>query len=283
MALSLSVKKAREETKSAVDRDTRSGKSAAQRLRAVAVELIVPAALIAAWWLLSARSSSVYFPPLSTILTAMRKFWLFAHFGSDALPTLEHLGAGLLIAATIGVAGGVALGLTPVVADAVAPIVEFLRAIPGVALLPAALLLLGIGAKMQVSLIAYGTVWPILLNTADGVRGIDAMVNDVARSYRIGWFDRLFRMVLRAASPQIVAGMRTALSIGVTVIIFSEMIGSTNGIGYQILQAQRSFAIVDMWGGIVFLGILGYLLNVAFRGFERWVLDWHRGMRALNR
>jgi ABC-type nitrate/sulfonate/bicarbonate transport system permease component len=283
MASSLSVKNPRHRSKSAGDGYTRSRKIGAQRLRLVAVELIVPAALIAAWWLISARSSSVYFPPLSQIFTAMRKYWLFAHFGSDALPTLEHLGAGLLIAATIGVAGGLVLGLTPIVADAVAPILEFLRAIPGVALLPAALLLLGIGAKMQVSLIAYGTVWPILLNTADGVRGMDAMVNDVARSYRVGWFDRIFRIVLRAASPQIVAGMRTALSIGVTVIIFSEMIGSTNGIGYQILQAQRNFAIVDMWGGIVFLGILGYLLNVAFRGFERWVLGWHRGMRALNR
>jgi ABC-type nitrate/sulfonate/bicarbonate transport system permease component len=247
------------------------------------VELIVPAALIAVWWLVSARASSVYFPPLSKILTSMRQFWLFSHFGSNAVPTLEHLGAGLLIALTIGLSGGLVLGLAPLVADAVAPILEFLRAIPGVALLPAALLLLGIGPKMQISLIAYGTVWPILLNTADAVRGLDATVNDVARSYRIRWFDRLFRIILRAASPQIVAGMRTALSIGTTVIIFSEMIGSTTGIGYQILQAQRSFATLQMWGGVVFLGILGYLLNVAFRGFEHLVLSWHRGMRALNR
>ena len=62
--------------------------------------------------------------------------------------------------------------------------------------------------------------------------------------------------------------------------MFSEMVGSTNGIGYQILQAQRSFAVDDMWGGMVLLGVLGYLLNIAFRGFEHLVLAWHRGMRA---
>jgi ABC-type nitrate/sulfonate/bicarbonate transport system permease component len=93
----------------------------------------------------------------------------------------------------------------------------------------------------------------------------------------------LFRIILPAASPQIIAGMRTALSIGITVIVFSEMVGSSNGIGYQILAAQRSFAVPDMWAGMILLGILGYLLNVAFRAFEHVVLGWHRGLRRSTR
>jgi ABC-type nitrate/sulfonate/bicarbonate transport system permease component len=145
------------------------------------------------------------------------------------------------------------------------------------------LLLLGIGPEMKITLIAYGTVWPILLNTADGVRAVDPVIIDVASSYRVRRRDRLMYIVLPAASPQIVAGMRSALSIGITVIIFSEMVGSTNGIGFQILSAQRSFAVPDMWAGIVLLGILGYLLNLAFRGFELYLLRWHRGMRQLAR
>jgi len=179
----------------------------------------------------------------------------------------------------LGVLVGLILGLAPVIADAVAPVLEFLRALPGVALVPAALLLLGIGAKMQVVVIVSATVWPILLNTVDGVRGIDPVVNDVARAYRIGFSDRLLRMVIRSASPQIVAGMRTALSIGIIMIVFSELVGSTNGIGFQLLQAQRSFAISEMWASMILFGLLGYLLNIAFRGFERVVLGWHRGMR----
>jgi len=243
----------------------------------------VPTVAIVLWWVLSANSTSLYFPPLSTIMTSFRNIWLFSHFDSDAVPSLENLAAGFAIATVAGIALGLTLGLLPILADAVAPTVEFLRAVPGVALLPAALLLLGIGPEMKISLIAYGTIWPILLNTIDGVRGVDPVVVEVASSYRMRRQDRILRIVLPAASPQIVAGMRSALSIGITVIIFSEMIGSTNGIGFQILSAQHSFAVPDMWAGIVLLGILGYLLNLAFRGFESYLLRWHRGMQRLAR
>jgi ABC-type nitrate/sulfonate/bicarbonate transport system permease component len=88
----------------------------------------------------------------------------------------------------------------------------------------------------------------------------------------------LTRVVLPAASPQIVAGMRTSLALGVSLIAFAEMVASTDGIGYFTLQAQRTFAVADMWSGMLFLGLAGYVLNVAFRGFERRVLSWHRGM-----
>jgi len=243
----------------------------------------VPVAVIAGWWLWSARSNSFYFPPLADIVRSLRQTWLFAHLTTDAVPSLWHLAAGYLVATAAGVAIGTSLGLLPRAADALSPVLEFLRAVPGVALLPAALLILGIGARTQVTLIAYGAIWPILLNTADGVSGIDPAIRDVARSYRIGGINRLFRITLRAASPQIVAGMRTALSIGITLIMFSEMVGATNGIGYQILQAERSFDVSAMWGDMVFLGIVGYLLNVLFRGFEQVVLRWHRVMRTAAR
>lgn len=246
----------------------------------VLLELAVPVVLVAAWWLGSSGSTSLYFPALSDSLSSLWHVWLTADLRPDVVPSLEHFALGLLIAVAVGVLGGLVLGAAPGVADAFAPVLDFLRAIPGVALLPAALLLLGIGPAMQVSVIAYGTVWPILLNTADGVRSLDPLVCDVARSYRIGWATRLLRIVIPAASPQIVAGIRTALSIGITVIVFSEMVGSAGGIGYEILQAQQSYQIPQMWAGIILLGILGYLLNLAFRLFERLVLRWHRGMQA---
>ncbi len=249
------------------------------RLGRLGLELALPVVLVATWWVASSGSTSLYFPPLATIMSSFADVWLFSHFASDFLPSVEHLGEGFLLATVLGVLVGLILGLAPVIADAVAPVLEFLRALPGVALVPAALLLLGIGAKMQVVVIVSATVWPVLLNTVDGVRGIDPVVNDVARAYRIRFSDRLLRMVIRSASPQIVAGMRTALSIGIIMIVFSELVGSTNGIGFQLLQAQRSFAISQMWASMILFGLLGYLLNIAFRGFERVVLGWHRGMR----
>ncbi|MFE2183541.1 ABC transporter permease [Streptomyces sp. NPDC059455] len=248
----------------------------------VALELILPVSAVAAWWFFSSGSTSAYFPPLSDSVEALQRVWLFSHFASDAVPSLLHLATGMGIALVIGVAAGLVLGLVPFLANACSPLLEFARATPGVALVPAALLLFGIGADMQVSLIAYGTVWPILLNTVDGVLSVDPVVRDVATSYRLRRSDRVLRVVLPAASPQIIAGARTALSIGITVIVFSEMAGSTNGIGFRILQAQRSFAIADMWAGMLFLGIIGYLVNIAFRGLENYLLRWHRGTQRME-
>lgn len=247
------------------------------------VELVVPAVLIAWWWIGSASSTSFYFPPLATILDAFVEVWVSPLFLTDAVPTLTRLGAGLLIATALGIALGVVLGIVPILADILAPITEYYRAIPGVALIPAALLLLGIGPTMQISLIVYGAIWPILLNTIDGVRGVDVGVLDTARSYRVRPFDRIFRIVLPAAGPQIIAGVRTALSIGITIVIISEMVGSTDGIGFQVLQAQRSFSVPEMWAGMLLLGLIGFLLNLAFRGLEAWILRWHRGMRAMHK
>lgn len=258
----------------------RTASSLTRRAAGSALELVLPVAVVVGWWLASSGSASLYFPPLTKIVSAFRQTWLFSRAGSDAVPSLEHLAAGYLLATVAGVVFGTAIGLLPSVGEALTPILEALRAVPGLALVPAALLILGIGPTMQIAVIVSAAIWPILLNTADGVRGIDPQISDVARSYRIGWRDRLPRMVLRAASPQIVAGMRTALSISVVMIVFSEMVGSTNGIGYQLLQSQRAFDIPGMWAAMILLGILGYLLNVLFRGFERGVLAWHRGMRG---
>jgi len=254
-----------------------------RRAGLLGIELVVPAGLVAGWWIASSGSTSIYFPPLSKILSAFRQIWVFSHFRSDLIPSHEYLAAGLLLATVVGVAVGLTLGLTPVIADALTPVLEFLRAMPAVALVPAALLLLGIGPRTQIIVIASAAVWPILLNTIDGTRGIDPMVLDVAHSYQMRWPDRLFRMVLRAASPQIVAGMRTALSVGIIMLVFSEQFGSTEGVGYQLLSSERNFEVPQMWAAMILLGLLGYLLNVAFRGFERLVLGWHRGMRETPR
>jgi ABC-type nitrate/sulfonate/bicarbonate transport system permease component len=251
--------------------------------RRLALELWMPVALFAAWWITSSDSTSPYFPSLSSILSAFKRDWLFAQVPTDLVPSVEHLAVGLLLAAAFGIALGVAIGLTPVFYEAVSPLLEFLRAIPGVALIPVAVLILGLGAQMKISVIAYATAWPILLNTIDGVRGIDPLIKDVARSYRLTRKARLVGVILPAASPQIIAGIRTSLSLGISVIVFSELVGSTNGIGYSILQNQRQFALPDMWAGMILLGLLGYGINVAFRGFEHFVLAWHRGMRAVAR
>ncbi|MQA34973.1 ABC transporter permease [Modestobacter roseus] len=250
------------------------------RFLGIGLEFIVPIALLAAWALASSNSTSFYFPPLVEIFRAFGETWLFERVGSDVVPSLARMFAGYAIAVVAAVVIGVALGLNKTLGRMADPVVQFLRAIPAPVLLPAGILLLGIGSEMKVALIAFVCVWPILLNTIDGVAGVDPALRETARSYGIPARDRLFRVVLPSASPQIFAGARISLSLAVIMMVVSEMIASSNGIGYFVLQSQRTYAITAMWSGIFLLAILGYVLNVLFLLVERRVLRWHRGARA---
>ena len=131
---------------------------------------------------------------------------------------------------------------------------EFLRAIPPPVLVPIFILITGIGTTMKVLVIVSGCIWPILLNTVEGVRARDEVLEDTCRVYGIRGPARLRHLVLRSASPQIVTGMRQALSIGIILMVISEMFAASSGLGFTIIQFQRGFAIPEMWSGILLLG-----------------------------
>jgi ABC-type nitrate/sulfonate/bicarbonate transport system permease component len=250
-----------------------------KRLGAV-LEVVVPIALLVLWGVWSANTDTFYYPPLTEILETFNETWVFERFGSDVVPSLLRLAAGYAIAVVAAIAIGIPLGLNATARRAASPIVEFLRAIPPPALLPLAIVVVGVGNTMKVLIIAFVCLWPILLNTIDGIRGIDPTLNETTRVYGVRGLPRLRLVTLPAAGPQIFAGMRTSLSLAVIMMVISEMVASTNGIGFFVLQSQRSFAIPEMWSGIVLLGIVGYALNLLFIAVERRVLAWHRGAHA---
>ena len=247
-----------------------------RRIRPVLVEAWLPAMLLSLWWVTSASSTDLYFPSLRAILQQFRQDWIFQHVATDLVPSLRVLGLGYLAAVLAGLLLGVALGLGRRVEQASRPLLELLRAIPGVALMPVFIVLFGLGTEMKVILIAAGAVWPILLNTIDGVRSVEPLLLEMARTFRLGRWQRLRRIVLPSAGPQIFAGARTALAIAVIVMVVGETVGGSGGIGYFLLNAQRNFAITSMWATIIALGIVGYLLNVLFRIVEAVALRWHR-------
>ncbi|WP_190227647.1 ABC transporter permease [Streptomyces umbrinus] len=243
----------------------------------------LPALLVAGWWVASDDSTDVYWPPLRTILTTFPDVWTGDRWRDDVLPSVLRLSAGYACAAVVGVALGTVIGSYRRVRAVCEPVLEFLRAVPPPVLVPVIMLFAGIGDTMKIAVIASGCAWPILLNTVEGVRAVDSVMSETARSYGITGVARLRHVVLRSASPQIFAGLRQALSIGIILMVISEMFAATNGLGFTIVQFQRGFAIPDMWTGILLLGLLGFVLSVVFRLVERRVLGWYHGLRDVSR
>ncbi|WP_433528091.1 ABC transporter permease [Micromonospora sp. CA-263727] len=252
--------------------------------RASVAALALPIVLLAVWWVLTADSESYYLPPLSEILASIADVWVHSgRLGTDVLPSLLRLFGGFTLAVLLGVGLGVAIGSSPRLRAFCEPVLEFLRAIPPPVLVPVLMLFAGIGDTMKVLVIVSGCVWPILLNTVEGVRAVDEVQVETARCYGVRGPARLWHLVIRSASPQIVTGMRQGLSIGIILMVISEMFAASNGLGFSIIQFQRSFAVTEMWTGILLLGLLGFLLATAMRVFERRVLNWYFGLRQAQR
>lgn len=252
-------------------------------VRRALLALTLPVVLVATWWFATAGSTSFYWPPLADIATAFTETWTGERIAADVLPSLVRLTTGLAIAIVLGVAGGLLIGSSRVLRAVLEPPMELLRAIPPPVLVPVIMLFAGIGDGMKVAVIASGCVWPVLLNTVEGVRGVDPVLRETARSYRLGGARRVRVLLLRAASPQIMAGARQALAIGVILMVISEMFAATNGLGFTIVQFQRSFAIPQMWSGVILLGLIGVALSLLFKLVERRVLGWYHGLRAAQR
>ncbi|MEV5408154.1 ABC transporter permease [Thermopolyspora sp. NPDC052614] len=252
-------------------------------LRRVAVTLALPVLLIAAWWWLSEGSTNTFLPPLRRILAAFADVWTLERIAVDVLPSLVRLAVGYLLAAVVAIGAGVLIGRSRLVRGIAEPGLEFARAIPPPVLVPILMLFAGIGDTMKIIVIAFGAFWPILLNTVEGVRAVDPVLLDTARSYRFGGFGRLRNLILPAAGPQIVTGLRQALSIAIILMVISEMFAAREGLGFAIIQFQRTFAIPEMWSGTILLGLLGFALAKLFQIIERRVLFWYFGMRAAAR
>jgi ABC-type nitrate/sulfonate/bicarbonate transport system permease component len=248
-----------------------------QRLRTL---LLLPVALFALWYLLSRDSADFFFPSLTRILHAFGQSWLNADGVHDIVSSLWRLAVGFGASLLFSLVAGVLLGSSKIARDYAEPVFEFFRAIPPTVMIPVLLVVAGIGDTSKIAVIAFGCLWPMLLNTIEGVRAIDSVLKDTCRVYGIHGARRLFTLVLPAASPQIITGMRTGLSIAIILMVISEMFASRNGIGYTIIQFQRTFAIPEMWSGILLLGIIGVLLSLIMRLIERRVLNWYEGSRV---
>jgi len=234
-------------------------------------------------WELGGRSTAalrLYLPPISAVIGALGHLLIAGQLSGHALVTLERFFVGYLIASSIGVSFGVGLGYFRSLHNLVGIVIEFLRPMPSVAIIPVAILMLGIGDSMIVAVTVYATVWPILINTIDGVRHIDSTLVDTGRTFGLSRWRILWQIILPGASPYIVTGLRIALSIALILVTTAEMVAGSKGLGFFILDEERSMNSSNMYAGILIVAALGYALNRLFLALESRVMRWRHGMAA---
>lgn len=238
-------------------------------------------ALMGLWEVAGRQDTSGLFPPFSAVLVETGEVLRSEAFREDILPSVARALAGFVTGSALAIVVGVALGWWRALEPWTTAPLEFLRAVPVPALVPLAVALYGSTNPMKVGIIAIGAFWPVLLNTTDGVRRVDAGYIESARVYTSGSsLAILRRVVLPAAMPQIATGLRIGLAISLIVMVVSEMFGASSGLGYLILQSQRLYALTAMYAGVVILAVIGLLLTSLFSAVEKRALFWFDGMKG---
>jgi ABC-type nitrate/sulfonate/bicarbonate transport system permease component len=239
------------------------------------------AAVLAAWELLSRANvlPRQAFPPVTVIAAALARAAAGTELWTDVAQTLEGWALGLALAALLAVPLGVLIGSWRLAYVMARPLIEFLRPIPSVALIPLAVLVYGTGLQTKLFLVTFASFWPILFQAIYGVQDVDPVALDTARSFGLGPLRRLHRVTLPSAAPYLATGLRISSAVALILAVTAELVVGAPGLGKTINAAQSGGAYPLMYALIAVTGLLGLLLNLAFRALERRLLRWHPSQR----
>ena len=236
---------------------------------------------LALWELLS-RTGTISQRDLPAMSSAVGELWSLAQtsaFWSAFGYTARGWAVGLALATVLAVPLGVALGLSDLGASAFRVPIEFLRPIPSAALIPLLFLTLGTNFKSEVFLATFGAFWPILVQTMYGVRDVDPVTTDTARSFGVPPLERLRRITLPSSVPYILTGMRIASSVALILAFTAELFMGTPGLGRELNYAQSYGLTTQLYALALAAGVLGLGTHLAFTALERRVLRWHPSRR----
>jgi len=233
---------------------------------------LAPIALVLVLWQLFGDQDSINTPPPSAWWSAFRTIEQSGALWPALGISLRLFVAGLVLATVLGVALGGALGASRRLSRALSPVLEFVRATPAAAIVPAALVLFHASARTEIGVIVYGSIWPILLNTAAARAALPAMRLDVARCLQLSAGERMRKVVLPSLLPEIVIGIRIAVPVCLIVTLLVDFLVATGGMGYLLVQYQQSFQVASAFALLVTIGVVGIVLNLAIGSAERLIL-----------
>ncbi|WP_248960557.1 ABC transporter permease [Sphaerisporangium perillae] len=218
----------------------------------------------------------VLLPRMSAVLAGAAELLVDPRFLSDISGTLLVWGGGLLIAVVVAAPLGILLGSLPKADLAARPLVEFLRPIPSIVLIPLVTFLLPWDHGVKMTVVVYAALWPVLINTMYGLRDVDPLAKETLRSFGFGKLAVLRRVSLPSAAPFVVTGVRVATSIALIVTISAELLaGGSDGIGAYMIRAQAGFRTDLVLAATVWTGVLGFAANALLVRAHRWAFRWH--------
>ncbi len=237
------------------------------------VVLPAPTAVALKWWAYLMPGQS-YDPAAGGYLT-----WLISgELLHDAYSSLFRVITGFIIGAGLALPLGLVMGASPRVYDLFNPLVQILRPIPPIAYIPLAILWFGLGNPPSFFLIAIGAFFPVLMNTIAGVRNVDGIYLRAARNLGVGQWTMFTRVILPAATPYILAGVRIGIGTAFIVVIVSEMIAVNDGLGFRILEAREFMWSDKIIAGMITIGMIGLAIDTGVSHLNNHLLRWHRGL-----
>ena len=244
---------------------------ALQRLR----PFVFPAVLMGAleWYARTVGQGSDAIAPPSLALQAFGKALLSSGEGSIVQATAFTLGsaaAGLLIGLILGVGLGIVLGLSKRAAHMTFLTVEVFRPVPSVALIPLAMLVFGFGFRMEISVVAFATFWPLLILTQAAVQQVEPQLLEVSRALGLSPWARTTQIVLPAVLPRLFVALRLGVAIALVVAVTVEIAANPSGMGYALMISQQSLAPELMLAWLFWIGVVGFAINTLTERLQRW-------------
>jgi ABC-type nitrate/sulfonate/bicarbonate transport system permease component len=219
------------------------------------------------------------FPPVSETLRTLADLVTTGDLWDAVGDTLDAWARALVVAVLIAVPLGLAIGANRVGALLSRLTIEFLRPIPSVALIPILVLVYGTRPSLKVALAVFGATFPLLFQAMYGIADVDPVAKETARSFGMGWWTRLRRVVLPSCAPYLATGLRISASVALILVVTGEYVVGVPGLGREVLVAQSSGAYDRMYALILMAGLLGMAVNLAFHAAERRLLFWHPSHR----
>jgi sulfonate transport system permease protein len=236
----------------------------------------VLAALVGVWSEAVALKwvSPVFLPAPTRVATALARGWGEQDLGVKFLGTVSHMLAGWVVASLAGVALGALIGSSAAARAYLGPTLEFLRPLPASAIVPVAISLFGLTSQMAVGVIAFGSIWPVLLAAVHGFASVEPTLREVERALGLSRAASILKIALPSAAPDILAGLRLGLTVSLILAVVCEMIAGLDGLGQWVLVAARSYRSADVFAGVILLGVIGVVANGSLSLLEDRALRW---------